>query len=185
MDKYALAVKAVITNSQCDKILLLHNSMEDPNRPGSEDFPGGRLEVGENPYDGLKRELAEELGEELAKNVEIGWPLDVSYFPRPDGQIVSMIFFHCSLLKDAEVKISAEHSKYEWIHFAEIEKYIKSKMMLRPCARMLDGFDIEEHTKRKKYGMDNLIDKDSIMWKICAKHDMKFLYANQCPNCEG
>jgi 8-oxo-dGTP pyrophosphatase MutT (NUDIX family) len=143
MSKYVLAVKAIITNPECDKILLLHNSMEDVNRPGAEDFPGGRLETGENPYDGLKRELTEELGKELADNVEINWPLDASYFSRPDGQVVSLITFHCSLLKNAEIKISAEHSRFDWISFADINTTIKGKMMLRPCDRMLDGFDIK------------------------------------------
>lgn len=128
--KYAIAVKALVTRPSINasEILVLRNALDDPNRPGEADFPGGRLELGEDPYLGLKREFIEELGNEVADAIEIGLPLDVDHFERPDGQVVTMIFFHCVLKGNPEIKISAEHSAYKWVNIMEAETSVHYKM---------------------------------------------------------
>jgi len=130
MDKFAVAVKALITNElqKEETILVLKNALDDPFRPGETDFPGGRLNPGEDPYLGLKRELEEELGQEFSEAIIIGWPIDIAHFERPDGQVVTMIFFHCHLKEDKKIILSAEHSSYEWLPTEEAGKVIKGKM---------------------------------------------------------
>ena len=121
MQKFANAVKALIRRNY-DEILVLKNSFDDPNRPGQPDYPGGRLELGENPYTGLKRELIEELGPEFAETVKIGRPIDIAHFERADGQTVTMMFFECWINGNAEIKISPEHAAYEWVKLEKFEE---------------------------------------------------------------
>lgn len=52
---YRVSVKAIITDDN-GKLLLVHE------KDGSWGLPGGRLEYGETPMEGLHRELNEELG---------------------------------------------------------------------------------------------------------------------------
>lgn len=65
--------------------------------------------MGENPFEGLKRETKEETGLEI----EILNPLKVHHFPRDDGQKITMITFYCKPLTDS-VKLSEEHIAYQW-----------------------------------------------------------------------
>lgn len=114
MEKFANAVKALIVHK--DKLLILRNSLADKFRPGEPDFPGGRLELGESPYFGLRREVKEELGIDMADSLFIDVPVSVSHFTRPDGQTVTMMSFYCWLTKnDIDVVLSDEHHTYEWV----------------------------------------------------------------------
>lgn len=139
--RFANAVKALIVHK--NKLLILKNALDDPNRPGEPDFPGGRLELGENPYTGLIRELAEELGPVFAEGSYIGRPVDVNHFERDDGQTVTMIFFECFLGADKEIVLSPEHSSFEWVPLKDAEKGLYGKqagIMLR-AVRALMVFD--------------------------------------------
>lgn len=120
--KFANAVKAII--SYGFKYLILKNALDDPNRPGQPDFPGGRLEPGENPYTGLKREIEEELGKDFAEALSIGRPIDIAHFERADGQTVTMMFFDCWTRRSADIKLSPEHSSYEWVDATELQKIL-------------------------------------------------------------
>jgi 8-oxo-dGTP pyrophosphatase MutT (NUDIX family) len=64
-----VAQKAVLYDG--GKILMIQKSADDPFNPLKWEIPGGRLEVGEELSDHLKREVREEVGLEI----EIGPPL--------------------------------------------------------------------------------------------------------------
>jgi 8-oxo-dGTP diphosphatase len=64
-----LAQKAVLYNR--GNVLMIQKSAEDPYNPLKWEIPGGRLQVGEELSDHLKREVREEVGLEI----EIGPPL--------------------------------------------------------------------------------------------------------------
>jgi len=89
---------------------MMKRRANDPHKPGKLDIPGGRLELGEDPYEGLKREVKEEINGE----VEILMPIDVKHFTRDDGQKITLIMFLCNLLTD-EVKLSEEHQEHKWM----------------------------------------------------------------------
>ena len=84
---FRIAVKAFIV--QDDKLLLIQRPNKAVHKPGIWDIPGGRLEPGESPYLGLKREAKEEIDSEI----EILIPLDVHHFVRDDGQQITMLIF--------------------------------------------------------------------------------------------
>ena len=63
------------------------------------EFPGGVVEDGENPADGVRRELLEETGYAISDPVEVG-----KYYPNPALQTNSM---YCYLAFDAE-KVSGQ-----------------------------------------------------------------------------
>jgi len=108
MDKFRIAVKSFVINK--GRLLLLKRASDDIQKPNIWEIPGGRLELGEDPREGIKREIKEETG----VDVEVVHPISVRHFIRDDGQTITMLIFLCKALGD-QVKISEEHSAYDWI----------------------------------------------------------------------
>ncbi len=108
MDNFRNAAKAFIIKD--GKLFMMKRRPNDVHKPGIWDIPGGRLELGENPFEGLKREMKEETGCEI----EILMPIDIRHFVRDDEQKITMIMFLSKLLSD-DVQLSEEHTEYKWI----------------------------------------------------------------------
>lgn len=108
MKEYGVAVKAFIFNDD-EKLLIMKRSEDDPHEAGAWEIPGGRLDIDEDPFLGLKRETLEESN----LDIDIVAPLNVHYFTREDGQVITMITFFCKS-NTTEVSLSEEHSKFEW-----------------------------------------------------------------------
>jgi 8-oxo-dGTP diphosphatase len=109
-------------------LLLLKRRSNDVHKPGVWDIPGGRLEIGEDPFEGLLRELKEETG----VSGEILMPLDVHHFVRDDGQKITMLIFLCKV-ESEEINISEEHQEYAWVDLQDkaqipdwLEKTVKN-----------------------------------------------------------
>ncbi|MDO8428798.1 MAG: NUDIX domain-containing protein [Candidatus Diapherotrites archaeon] len=112
-DPFAVTVKAFVVNAQ-NKLLLVKRPETAVHKSGVWEIPGGRLSMGENPFDGLKREVLEEVG----LDIEVLNPLKVHHFTRQDGQKITMIVFVCKALSE-NVKLSSEHTVHKWIGFDE------------------------------------------------------------------
>ena len=108
MIDYRIAAKAFIIKD--GKLFMMKRRANDPHKPGAWDIPGGRLDFGESPYDGLTREVKEEISSE----VDIIMPIDVQHFTRDDGQHITLIMFLCHL-RNGDMKLSEEHQEYKWI----------------------------------------------------------------------
>jgi len=109
MKRMGLAVKSFIVNDR-KELLLIKRQDNEIHCPGAWEVPGGRLEIGENPFDALRRETKEETNLEI----EILNPLRVNFFERDDNQTITMISFLCRPISDSVV-LSEEHSDYQWI----------------------------------------------------------------------
>ncbi len=108
MDDFRIAVKSFIINKDKD-LLLIKRRTNDVHAAGVWEIPGGRLNLGEDPLEGLKRETKEETGLEI----EILNIINVNHFMRQDGQKITMLIFLCKPLSDL-VTLSEEHTDFIW-----------------------------------------------------------------------
>lgn len=111
MTKQAIAVKgAVVRNG---KVLVLWRTECQSAQDGSSDvadLPGGRLEYGEYPLEGLYREIQEEAG----LHVEVGPVVHAWSVMRPDGLQLVTILYRCFWI-EGEVRLGSEHDRCEWV----------------------------------------------------------------------
>ena len=121
---FRIAVKAFIVDN-LNNILLIKRRSNDVHKPGVWDIPGGRLQLGEDPYSGLKREAKEEVN----LNIDIIAPLHVQHFTRDDGQNITMLIFLCKTL-DNEIKLSEEHTNFNW---TKINDNLIPDWLKKPC----------------------------------------------------
>ena len=107
---FRLAAKSFIVKD--NSLLILKRIASDVQKPGIWEIPGGRLEPGEDPAAGLKRETKEETG----LDIEFLDKLNERNFTRDDCQRIRMMIFLCKALgSSSKVKLSNEHTAYEWI----------------------------------------------------------------------
>ena len=107
---HAIAVKSFIINDK-GELLQIQRRSNDIHKPGQWDIPGGRLDHGEDPYEGLKRETHEEVN----LDIDIQIPLDIHHFTRDDGQKITMIIFLCKPTSN-NIQLSEEHTEHCWQH---------------------------------------------------------------------
>lgn len=117
-----IAAKAVIVNEKNEVLIVREaNTYQEGTNAGRYLLPGGRIEIGEHYFDGLKREVLEETGLEIA----IKEPLFVSeWFPVIKGvknQIIG-IFFACKPLTSS-ITLSLEHDLYVWVEQTRLADY--------------------------------------------------------------
>jgi len=90
------------------KVLLLRRSAKENPFPSYYELPGGKVEYGEKPEDGLLREILEETG----LKVRVGLPYGTfSYFW---GEIHFIDVQYYCYASDDKVIISPEHEEYLW-----------------------------------------------------------------------
>ena len=126
------------------KYLLLHYGTK------HWDFVKGHIEGKETEEETLRREAEEESGLTDLKIIP-GFREKISYFYSRKGKTVpkDVIFFLAQTnAAEKSIKLSFEHSGYDWLEFDEAVKkvtYDSSKNVLKKANRFL-----EEHSKQKK-----------------------------------
>ena len=109
-DTFRFGSHAIIFNSK-DHVLLLKRTYG--NKGWS--LPGGSVDPGETIHQALARECQEELGIDVEDALLTG----IYYHSTINTQAA---IFRCSLPKDAEIKLSSEHSDYKWAHLSELSE---------------------------------------------------------------
>lgn len=120
--KFLIVVKAVVCNK--DKVLLVKRAKNESIGSGDWEFPGGKVDFGEELEEALVRELKEEIG----ISVDIGELLYTSTLTLSDSVHILKLTYLCAT-KRYDVKLSYEHSSYLWIRKKEVGKYISDKML--------------------------------------------------------
>ena len=80
------------------------------------EFPGGKVETGENPLDALARELDEELGLEIG----VEKPLTFAVHEEP-GLRILLLFFEVEIL--GGLPRGHEGQRIEWVDAADLPSY--------------------------------------------------------------
>ena len=97
------------------KILIAKRNLK-KDQGGLWEFPGGKVEKGENDEQALKREIEEELDAEIEVEKYIG----KTKFQYPEKEI-ELIFYKAKLLSD-NIKL-IEHEEYQWITADQVVQY--------------------------------------------------------------
>ncbi len=108
--KFFVAVSATIERD--GRILIGKRSPEKVFGPGVWELPSGRIEQGETPRSGLKREMKEELGVDIIGAQEYHSYL-IQQPPLPDEIVV--ICFACQIPSDQIPIRSKEHVELKWV----------------------------------------------------------------------
>jgi len=134
--KQQIGVKAIIERD--NKVLLIKRSRIYGDLSHSWDIPGGRINFGEDPIDGLKREIAEETGLNLKEVHQI---LDASTVFQNEQKHIVRLTFLCSI-EEGSINLSEEHTEIEWCPIATItQRQFKDKLLQKT---------IEKQYKKKR-----------------------------------
>lgn len=111
-----VALKALIVKN--GKILIIKRSFKEDVYANEWDLPGGKLKFGENPVNGLKREVSEETG----LKIKIIKPISVwTFFKSRKTQVIGITFL--AKVVSGKIRLGKEHTDFKWISPEEIDKY--------------------------------------------------------------
>jgi len=106
-------VGAVIRNANGEVLCALRS--ERMSMPGLWEFPGGKIEPGEEPKDALRREIREELG----VDVEVGGLVADHTHEYPTVLVRLRTYF--AAIASGGVPVAKEHERLEWLPIRELE----------------------------------------------------------------
>lgn len=108
MSLFHISVKGFISCK--DKYLFIKKVSNGSKNQGFWELPGGGLNFGELPEDGLTREIREETG----LNIAVLKPIITWSFLKNNNKQVIGITYLCEA-KNAKVTISEEHEDFAWV----------------------------------------------------------------------
>ena len=121
--------KAVLVNDE-DKVLILKSSDKNEKHAGEWDLPGGHIHEGEDDIEGLKREVKEETGLDIASPEMV---LD-------DGRKK----YYKTREYSGTIEISDEHTEYEWVTIEELDSYTIGAKFVEAARAALKADDNSE-----------------------------------------
>ena len=116
MEKKFVANKALLVDED-GKILLLRysGSGDHKNSEGKLDVPGGRMDAGEHPLEGLEREVLEETGIHI--NPRLASPIYVDLWGVMgdiQNQPIVGIYYRVPIENTESINLSEEHKEVVW-----------------------------------------------------------------------
>jgi dATP pyrophosphohydrolase len=100
--------------------LLIRRAPDDPLYPGAWQFVSGRVEEGEKAHEAALRELQEEAS---AVPVRFWVVPSVNSFYDPHRDLINLVVLFAAQLESRfEVRLSPEHSIFEWLPYTEARR---------------------------------------------------------------
>lgn len=107
-----LVSRAIIVDGE--KILALQRSSDDSHNACQWEFPGGKVDAGEELLAGLNREVGEETGLSIQATSQLAYvESEIVVGGKYDGRLYVALFFSARRLS-GEITLSNEHSAYVW-----------------------------------------------------------------------
>jgi 8-oxo-dGTP diphosphatase len=127
---FNVGIKGLVENAE-GKILVLKSSLKGHRLPTKVywDIPGGRIEEGEQILEVLKREIEEETGITKIHGPEL-FTVVISNHEIPfEDKILGLVLivYKVNIPKNSKIKLSDEHTAYEWVDKAEAAKRLGHK----------------------------------------------------------
>lgn len=113
---FKLAVKTIIEDEQ-GRCLLIRRSALSRHFAGCWEWPGGKVDPGEDFADAMLRETLEETGLEI----ELTGLAGATEFEMPKVHVVALCFE--ARVAGGQVKLSEEHDAFEWVPWSELQKW--------------------------------------------------------------
>jgi len=113
---WGLAVKAAIYD-QHERCLLVRRSAHNHNFIGLWEWPGGKVDPGEDFATGLQREAAEETG----LTIELTGLVGTTAFEMPKINVVILCME--ARLIGGTVKLGDEHDAFAWVPLSDLPRY--------------------------------------------------------------
>jgi len=113
MQMLKVVVAVILQNS---RVLLARRAIHKP-QGGAWEFPGGKIETGEDPFTALKRECAEE----LAINVIEAKHLIITKQAYPEFKVELDAW---QITKFSGAPIGAEGQEIKWVNLNELKSYL-------------------------------------------------------------
>jgi 8-oxo-dGTP diphosphatase len=126
---FSLTVKAVMFDDQ-NRCLLIRRSAANHHFVGLWEWPGGKLDPGEDFATGLRREVREEGGLEI----ELTHLAGATQFEMPAANVI-LLCLNARPLSTA-VRLSAEHDQFAWVPLAELPQW----PVIEPMKPILQNF---------------------------------------------
>lgn len=107
--------KALLINSKKETLILtLGEHKQKPEKSYKRDLPGGLVDPGENEYEAVIREVAEETGIAIQSD-ELRMVYSKTEFIKDENKSVTKHLFIANVPADIDVTLSWEHSSYSWV----------------------------------------------------------------------
>lgn len=127
---FYIGVKALIRNEK-DQILLLKADVSNhsKNTEAYWDIPGGRIEKGQNVEETLLREIKEETGiKQIVSSTFFTVVISKHAIPSENGTAgLALMIYNVEISQGSSVKLSDEHTEYEWVETAEAKTSLANK----------------------------------------------------------
>ncbi len=113
MQTILVAAAVLIENGR----VLLTQRKQGAHLEGKWEFPGGKVEPGEDPRDALRRELREEIGIEAT----VGEIVDVTFHRYQGDKTVLLLFFEAARTASSPAVQAIDVAAFEWATRANLD----------------------------------------------------------------
>lgn len=131
--KLQIGVKALILGDKKKVLLIKRTDYSGDHLKDLWDIPGGRINIGEEPEDGLHREVEEEIGGIKFKVIR---PLQVRSIVNDKERQIVRITYLCKYI-DGQIKLSGEHEDFSWFNSKQLPE--NTDWLAKEAIKLSDG----------------------------------------------